>query len=106
MPSVPIRDVWNRVRGLINPMLYYYWLNIGRELGIIFKQASSPAELVVKIATHNDRRCREKLNELTKELAGVNPDLLRRFVKQVRLSQSGVPESNQVAKQIEKMLED
>ena len=48
--------LWSRMRGLINPMLAYYWANAGRELEINVSSwnlsMSSPAQIAIYAATH------------------------------------------------------
>jgi len=99
--------IWNRVRGLINPMLYYYWMNLARELGITPpKQITTPAEAAVFMAMNHNPVCRERWLAVTGDLAKINPDLLRRFANQLRLNQEEMPESAQTADQIMSLLED
>ena len=44
--------LWDRMRGLINPMLSYYWVNAARELNLSFSPSNSPAKTAVQTATH------------------------------------------------------
>lgn len=43
--------LWDRMRGLINPMLSYYWLNLYREEGLLYEPLKSPASIAVQLAT-------------------------------------------------------
>ncbi len=51
--------LWSRMRGLINPMLSYYWVNAWRELGLTAANPSlnttTPAEIAVSAATHENQ---------------------------------------------------
>ncbi len=100
--------LWSRMRGLINPMLCYYWANAGRELGANVTNwkpsTTSPAQVATLAATHPDPELRQLWQSITEALAAVNPSLLRRVINQLRLNQNETPEAAQVAQQIEKML--
>lgn len=99
--------LWHRMRGLINPMLSYYWANAGRELGIDVAAnpgINAPHQVAVLIATYPNMRLRELWQTITHDLAQVNSGLLRRVVSQLRLNQTGYPEYALVADQIEAML--
>ncbi|HLE16142.1 MAG TPA: NYN domain-containing protein [Anaerolineales bacterium] len=96
--------LWDRMRGLINPMLSYYWLNLYREEGLIYEPLKSPASIAVQLATSENEKLRQKWLESTQALASINPGLLRRIAAQIELL-TGVQESEQVASQIDRMLE-
>ncbi len=100
--------LWSRMRGLINPMLAYFWFNAGRELDINIsawtQSMSSPAQIAVFAATYPNSELRRLWQKLTAELAQVNPNLLRRIATQLRLSSSEYPEHGRVAEQIEEIL--
>jgi hypothetical protein len=97
--------LWSRMRGLINPMLAYYWSNAGRELDINVStwnlSMSSPAQIAVYAATHPNPDLRRLWVRITAELAQVNPGLLRRIANQLMLSRTEQPENARVAEQIE-----
>jgi NYN domain len=99
--------LWSRMRGLINPMLSYYWANAGRELGenivVNGSNATSPAQIAVIAATHPNPDLRAIWESATKALAGVNPSILRRVVNQLRLNQNE-SEGALVAGKIEEMM--
>lgn len=99
--------LWSRMRGLINPMLSYYWANAGRELGenivVNGSNATSPAQIAVIAATHPNPELRAIWEAATKALAGVNPSILRRVVNQLRLNQNE-GEATTVANKIEEMM--
>ncbi|MCU0492953.1 MAG: hypothetical protein MUD01_15285, partial [Chloroflexaceae bacterium] len=81
--------LWSRMRGLINPMLAYYWANAGRELGVNLVNSPStnpPQQIAVLAATHSDPRMRDLWQRITEELAQVNSALLRRVANQIRLT--------------------
>ncbi|MEJ2597967.1 MAG: NYN domain-containing protein [Anaerolineales bacterium] len=102
--------LWSRMRGLINPMLAYYWSNAGRELEINVSSwnlsMSSPAQIAIYAATHPNPDLRNLWRSITKELAQVNPGLLRRISNQIMLSRSDQPENLHVAELIDEVLAD
>ncbi len=100
--------LWSRMRGLINPMLSYYWANAGRELGesivVSGSTATSPAQIAILAATHPNPELRRLWEKATRALAQVNPSLLRRVINQLRMDQSESGAAALVAQQIEAML--
>lgn len=102
--------LWARMRGLINPMLSYYWANAGRELDINISSwninMSSPAQVAVMAANHPNLDLRKQWTRLTEDLAQVNPGLLRRIVSQLMTSRSEGSENNRTAEVIESILLD
>lgn len=100
--------LWSRMRGLINPMLAYYWSNVGRELDINVStwnlNMASPAQIAVYAATHPNADLRNLWIKITIELAEVNPRLLRRITNQLMLNRSDHPENGRVADQLEEIL--
>ena len=100
--------LWGRMRGLINPMLSYYWANSGREIGLNVSSwnvsGSSPAQVAVYAATHANPDLRRLWYRITEQLAEVNPSLLRRIGNQIALTRSEGPENVRVAQQIEAIL--
>jgi uncharacterized LabA/DUF88 family protein len=102
--------LWGRMRGLINPMLAYYWSNTGRELDINVSawnlSMSSPAQIAVYAATHPSAELRRLWHKVTLDLAQINPSVLRRIASQLMLSRAEFPENARVAEQIEVILEE
>ena len=102
--------LWSRMRGLINPMLSYYWANAGRELDLNISawnlSMSSPAQIAVYAASHPNPDLRRLWQKITEELAQVNPGLLRRIGNQIMLNRADYPENPRVAEQIENILAD
>jgi hypothetical protein len=100
--------LWSRMRGLINPMLSYYWANAGREMELNVSSwnlsMSSPAQIAVYAANHPNSDLRRLWYKITVELAQVNPGLLRRIANQIMLNRSDWPENARVAEQIESIL--
>lgn len=100
--------LWSRMRGLINPMLSYYWANAGRELGenivVSGANASSPTQIAVLAATHPNPELRQLWQSATKALAQVNPSILRRVANQMRTNQPESSDAAKVAQQIEEMM--
>lgn len=100
--------LWSRMRGLINPMLSYYWANAARELELNVsawnQSMSSPAQIAIYAATHPNQDLRRIWQKLTQELAEVNPALLRRIANQIHINRSEDPEYARVGEQIESIL--
>ena len=100
--------LWSRMRGLINPMLSYYWVNAWRELGLSAGNpslnATTPAEIAVRAATHDNQELCSLWFSMTNSLAEVNPGLLRRVSNQIRLNRSESPVYQQIADQIDQMM--
>ncbi len=100
--------LWSRMRGLINPMLSYFWANAGRELDLNVSawnlSMSSPAQIAVYAATHPNSDLRRLWTKITEELARVNPSLLRRIANQLHLNRGESPESARVAEMLEQIL--
>jgi uncharacterized LabA/DUF88 family protein len=100
--------LWSRMRGLINPMLSYYWVNAWRELGLTAANPSlsttSPSEIAVSAATHQNQELQKLWFAMTQGLAEVNPGLLRRVANQIRLTRSDSPVYAQVSDTLEQML--
>lgn len=96
--------LWERMRNLINPMLFYYWMNLARKIGITVTQSKSPARVAVELACHSNEELRGAWQEATRRLAQVNPGLLHRIVEQIRLNQAEQHENAEAADQIEAML--
>jgi uncharacterized LabA/DUF88 family protein len=101
-------ELWSRMRGLINPMLAYYWSNAARELDINVSawnlSMSSPAQIAVYAATHPNPDLQKLWYKITVELAQINAGLLGRIANQLMLSRSDYPENGRVAEQIEDIL--
>ncbi len=102
--------LWDRMRGLINPMLAYYWVNAARELGVNTSEwnfnAASPPQIAVSIATHPNNRLRSHWREVTESLALVNPGLLSRILDQIQHNRAESPEFSQAADLIRRMIVD
>jgi hypothetical protein len=100
--------LWSRMRGLINPMLAYFWSNAARELDINVSawnlSMSSPAQIAVYAATHPNPDLQKLWYKITVELAQINPGLLGRIANQLMLSRSDYPENGRVAEQIQDIL--
>ena len=96
--------LWSRMRGLINPMLSYFWVNTGRELELNTStwnlNGASPAQVAIYIANHPSSELRQLWHEITTDLARVNPTLLRRIANQIDLSRAEGPENARAAQQL------
>jgi uncharacterized LabA/DUF88 family protein len=97
--------LWSRMRGLINPMLHFYWRNLAREMGLELAYTTLPARLAIQMATHPNLELQEKWQEATEKLSGINPDVLRRVANQIRLIREDSQQNAQVAEKIERILE-
>ncbi len=100
--------LWSRMRGLINPMLSYYWVNAWRELGLTAANPSlnttTPAEIAINAATHENQELCKLWFTMTHKLAEANPGLLRRVANQMRLNRAESPVYGQVADSLDQML--
>lgn len=100
--------LWSRMRGLINPMLSYYWANAGRELDVNISawnvNMSSPAQIAVMACNHPELDLRKLWHLLTVELAKVNPGILRRIANQLFMNRSEGTEYVRTAENIEEIL--
>lgn len=95
--------LWDRMRGLINPMLSFYWKNLARELSVELDNTTSPVNTAIQLATTENSELREKWLEATKTLAKINPGILKRVANNIRLL-TGDSRSSIVADTIESML--
>jgi hypothetical protein len=102
--------LWSRMRGLINPMLSYYWANAGREMHINTSGwnlgGASPAQIALAVATYPDSELHERWKTLTRDLAKVNPDLVLRIANQISLNWSESPEYTEVVEQIQQIIDE
>jgi hypothetical protein len=96
------------MRGLINPMLSYYWANAARELEMNVsswnQSMSSPAQIAFNAATNSNADLRRMWQKITRELAEVNPGLLRRIANQIQMNRSDDPEYARVADQMDQII--
>ncbi len=92
--------LWGKMRGLMVPMLSYYWVNLGRELDLHISPASTPADIAVTAASHIHADLRQKWLEATRALAAVNPSILRRIAEQIRATHPESAEHAAIADQI------
>ncbi len=102
--------LWSRMRGLINPMLVYYWANAGRELGVDVSSwnlsSALPAQVAMHAVTHPNSELVERWRARTRELAEVNPGVLRRVVEQIRHNYPDQPAYMLAAEAIQHILEE
>lgn len=96
--------LWDRMRGLINPMLSYYWTNTARELGLTFQPHNSPARTAVEVATHPHAQLRQVWHSASEALARVNPRLVKRVAEQIRLNAGDSAESLGVADELDALV--
>ena len=102
--------LWARMRGLINPMLVYYWANAARELGINVSSwnlgAALPAQIAVAAANHENEQLRKRWLARTKALAEVNEGVLRRVVSQIEHNYADQPAYLDVADTIVEIIDE
>jgi len=100
--------LWSRMRGLINPMLSYYWANAARELDLSTGAWNigvvSPAQIAAAIINHPNSELHKQWHKITSDLAKVNPGLLRRIAEQIMHDRGEKPDGVAVAEQIRRML--
>ncbi len=100
--------LWSRMRGLINPMLAYYWANAGREIGINVSSwnlsTASPAQIAVLAANHENPELRRRWRDRTLSLADVNAGVLQRVVDHIRHNYGDQPALLEVAEQMMDMV--
>jgi len=100
--------LWSRMRGLINPMLAYFWSNSGRELDINVSgwnlSMASPAQIAVYAATHPNQELRRLWTKITGDLAQINPGVLQRIANQLMLNKTDHSENSHVAEIIENII--
>lgn len=103
-------SLWARMRGLINPMLVYYWANAARELGMNVSSwnlgAALPAQIAVVAANHENEQLRKRWLERTRALADVNEGVLRRVVTQIHHNYADQPPYLDVADTILELIDD
>lgn len=96
--------LWARMRGLINPMLCYFWANAGRELSINVSDwnlnSATPTQVAVLAANHGSTELRQRWESRTRDLADVNSGVLYRVVDQIRHNYAEQPDFLAVADKI------
>ncbi len=101
--------LWARMRGLINPMLVYYWANAARELGMNVSSwnlgAALPAQIAVLVANHENEQLRKRWLARTRALAEVNEGVLRRVVAQIEHNYADQPPYLDVADTIMEIID-
>ena len=102
--------LWSRMRGLINPMLAYYWANAGRELGVDVSSwnlsAALPAQVAMHAVHHENPELVAGWRQRTRDLAEVNPGVLQRVVEQIRHNYADQPAYIRAADEIQRILEE
>jgi hypothetical protein len=102
--------LWSRMRGLINPMLAYYWANAGRELGVDVSSwnlsAALPAQVAMYAVNHENQDLVAGWQQRTRDLAEVNPGVLQRVVEQIRHNYADQPAYMRAAEEIQHILEE
>jgi uncharacterized LabA/DUF88 family protein len=100
--------LWSRMRGLINPMLSYYWANAAREMDLNISAwnigVASPGQIGAAIVSYPNSELRKRWHEITADLARVNPALLRRIADQILHDRSETPDGVFLAEQIRQLL--
>jgi len=93
-------SLWGKMRGLMVPMLSYYWVNLARQLELYISPTNSPAEIAVLAASHTHADMRQRWLDATRALAAVNPSVLRRIADQIRAEHSDAADYIAVAERI------
>jgi len=100
--------LWSRMRGLINPMLSYYWANTARELDLNTSAwnigVASPTQIAFAIANHPNAELRKQWYKITADLVRVNPNLLARIAEQIANERGDTPDGLHLVEQLRKML--
>jgi len=100
--------LWGRMRGLINPMLSYFWANAGRELGLNVSDwninAISPAQVAHLAANHANPELRKRWETRTRALGQVNSDVLYRVIDQIRHNYGDQPDYLTLAERLTTLL--
>jgi len=100
--------LWGRMRGIINPMLSYYWANAARELDLNTSSWSigvaSPAQIAAAIINHPNAELRKQWQLITSDLGKVNGGLLARVAEQILHDRGDTPDGVFVAEQIRKAI--
>jgi len=100
--------LWGRMRGLINPMLSYFWANAGRELGLNVSDWNintvSPAQVAHLAASHANAELRKRWEARTRALGQVNSDVLYRVIDQIRHNYGDQPDYLAVADRLTALL--
>jgi hypothetical protein len=97
--------LWERMRGLINPMLSFYWRNLALEMNQELEYTTSPIRIAVLMANHTNLDLKTTWLEATHVLADINPDVLKRVAENIRMSSENSQASAATADLIEQMLE-
>jgi len=102
--------LWSRMRGLINPMLTYYWANTGRELGVDVSSwnlsSALPAQVAMYAANHEAPELVMRWQQRNRDLAEVNPVVLSRVAEQIRHNYPDQPAYLRAADEIQRILEE
>ncbi|MBI5879311.1 MAG: NYN domain-containing protein [Chloroflexi bacterium] len=96
--------LWGKMRGLMVPMLSYYWVNLAREIDLHISPASTPADVAATAAGHPNVDLRQRWLEATRALAAVNPNVLRRIAEQIRAEHPESAEHAAIADRIAGLL--
>jgi hypothetical protein len=96
-------QAWEKMNGLINPILMQYWLDAGSELGLAPEPVDEPVEAAVNALVHPNLAYRNNWAQRTGELIEVNAELMRSFATQEK--QAGQARGRLVAIEIEKIFE-
>lgn len=92
--------LWDRVKGLINPMLSYYFVIAANRLGAPFPKRpgyTDPAEVAVLLYNHPHAQVRAGFEEQIRLLAGVNLALVRNLLSSIRSVQADPLSKDQTA---------
>lgn len=84
--------IWERMNRLVPPLLSFYWVSAAEELGTNLSawniRSASAAEIALRAATSPDPALRKKWQDLARQLAQVNPKLLRQLTEEMKAAQA------------------
>jgi uncharacterized protein (TIGR00288 family) len=75
--------VYDKVKGLINPMLAYYFAIASRRMGVVFHRNTDAPKVAVMLCNHPNPVVQDAWQHLTRQLGRVNSPLLLNLVDQV-----------------------
>jgi uncharacterized protein (TIGR00288 family) len=85
--------VYEKVKGLINPMLAYYFAIAPRRMGVIFHRNTDAPKVAVMLCNHPDPAVQDAWQGLVRLIAQVNSPLLLNLVDQVP-TVAGLPQEH------------
>jgi tetratricopeptide (TPR) repeat protein len=102
--------VWDRVRRLVPPMLSFFFTIAPNESHALLKVSpgrTHPARLAVLLYNHEQKAVRERWTEMARELARVNPALVRGLIQRIQFLEDDetVPGAHETRLALARMLD-